>query len=259
MTIATKQLNVVKYILNKSILSDNIIELILIEYWNFLPKQLILLNWIDINNLNWSSLCENTNAVNLLLKNIDKIDWNKLSINVIKSKTFSIKNVHLSTIEQNCKIDWKLLSQNPDAIHLIEQNLDKIDWSDLSKNPNAIHLLENNKDKIDWSMLSMNENAIHLLEQNLDKVNWGILCNNYCAIPILEKNQDKIDWSELSKNDNCNAIQLLQNNLDKINWSNLSENIRVIPILKKNQDKIDWNRLSKNPSIFKIEKNPYVI
>ena len=49
MTLATKQLNIVKYILNKSILSDNIIELILIEYWDFLPKQLILLDWIDIN------------------------------------------------------------------------------------------------------------------------------------------------------------------------------------------------------------------
>ena len=48
------------------------------------------------------------------------------------------------------KIDWKNLSRNQDAIHLLEQNLDKIDWKYLSINPNAIHLLEQNIDKIDW-------------------------------------------------------------------------------------------------------------
>ena len=203
MTCATKQLNIVKNILNYTIFSENMIELILIQYWDFLPKQLILLDWIDINYLDWSSLCENTNAVNLLLKNIDKIDWNKLSINVINSKTFAIKNVHLSTIEKNCKIDWKLLSQNPDAIHLIEQNLDKIDWSSLSENPNAIHLLEKNKDKIDWSMLSMNESAIHLLENNQNKIDWEVISRNENAIHLIKDNLEKIDWQLLSMNENA--------------------------------------------------------
>ena len=47
-------------------------------------------------------------------------------------------------------INWFLLSSNPSAIHLLEQNLDKIDWEKLSGNPNAIHLLEQNLDKIIW-------------------------------------------------------------------------------------------------------------
>ena len=68
MTCATNQFNIVKKILNYTNFSENIIELILIEYWDFLPKQLILLNWIDINNLDWSSLSENKNAIHLLLK-----------------------------------------------------------------------------------------------------------------------------------------------------------------------------------------------
>ena len=68
MTCATKQFNIVRKILNYTIFSENIVELILIEYWDFLPKQLILLNWIDINNLDWSSLSENKNAIHLLLK-----------------------------------------------------------------------------------------------------------------------------------------------------------------------------------------------
>ena len=41
-------------------------------------------------------------------------------------------------------ISWYWLSRNPNAIDLIEQNLDKIDWDGLSRNPNAIHILEQN-------------------------------------------------------------------------------------------------------------------
>jgi hypothetical protein len=54
----------------------------------------------------------------------------------------------------------------------------KEDWDKLSGNPNAIHLLEKNLDKVIWGQLSGNPNAIHILEKNLDKVNWGVLsCN----------------------------------------------------------------------------------
>ena len=48
------------------------------------------------------------------------------------------------------RISWYLLSENPNAINLLEQNLDKIIWQYLSGNPNAIHLLEQNLYKIDW-------------------------------------------------------------------------------------------------------------
>ena len=34
------------------------------------------------------------------------------------------------------KVDWKELSYNPNAIHILEKNLDKVDWEDLSSNPN---------------------------------------------------------------------------------------------------------------------------
>ena len=47
----------------------------------------------------------------------------------------------------------------------------KINWFELSKNPNAIHILENNLDKVYWNYLSYNQNVIHILENNLDKIN----------------------------------------------------------------------------------------
>ena len=40
------------------------------------------------------------------------------------------------------EIDWVWLYANPEAIELLEANLENIDWRYLSKNPKAIHLLE---------------------------------------------------------------------------------------------------------------------
>ena len=64
------------------------------------------------------------------------------------------------------EIDWRILSSNPNAIHLLEKNPEKIDWDRLSGNPNAIHLLEKNIEKLERrNTLSSNPNAIHLLEK----------------------------------------------------------------------------------------------
>ena len=76
------------------------------------------------------------------------------------------------------RLNWKLLSINPAAIHLLEANLDKIDWDFLSTNSAAIHLLEANPDKIDWAELSENPAAIHLLEANQNKIEWWTLSVN---------------------------------------------------------------------------------
>ena len=59
-------------------------------------------------------------------------------------------------------IDWRILSQNPNAISLLEQNMDKIDWYHLSFNPNAIHLLEKNSNKIYLLGLVSNPNLFEL-------------------------------------------------------------------------------------------------
>ena len=56
---------------------------------------------------------------------------------------------------------------NPNAIHILEKNLDKVNWSGLSDNPNAIHILEKNLDKVDWYGLSINHN---IFEYNYKKI-----------------------------------------------------------------------------------------
>jgi len=54
------------------------------------------------------------------------------------------------------KLNWSILSSNPNAVALLRENPLQIDWTRLSRNPNAIALLKENPDKIDWSMLSKN-------------------------------------------------------------------------------------------------------
>jgi exonuclease V gamma subunit len=100
----------------------------------------------------------------------------------------------------------------------MEMEFDLDNWDMLSRNPNAIHLLEQNPEKINWEYLSGNPNAIHLLEQNPDKINWHILSMNPNAIPLLEKNIGNIDWKCLLENPNPKAIHLFdENNPDNKN------------------------------------------
>ena len=68
-----------------------------------------LLDWINIDELDWDWLSINPNAIHLLEKNMDKINWEEIS-------------------------------RNPNAIHLIEKNKDKIDWIILSRNPAIFEL-----------------------------------------------------------------------------------------------------------------------
>jgi hypothetical protein len=75
------------------------------------------------------------------------------------------------------KVNWFILSYNPNAIPILEKNIDKVDWRNLSYNPNAVHLLEKNLDKVDWWNLSYNINA-HLLLSKLDYE--GMKLNTKC-------------------------------------------------------------------------------
>ena len=69
--------------------------------------------------------------------------------------------------------------------------IDNLRWIDWCSNPNAIHILEQNLDKLEddcWLCLCQNENAIHILEQNMDKLDddcWYWLSGNPDSIRIL--------------------------------------------------------------------------
>ena len=178
-----------------------------------------------------------------------KLDWNMLSLN-----PNAIELLKADPTE----IYWNKLFKNPNpaAIELLKANPHvKIDWRYLSENPSAIELLKANHNKIDWEWLSKNPHpyAIELLKENQDKINWFYLSANPNAIELLKENYEEIDWEQLSENPN--AIELLKANLNEIFWPNLSLNPNegAIELLKENQEKIDWWNLSYNPNPAAIE------
>jgi hypothetical protein len=92
-------------------------------YTHILPYVVLppmkLLDWIDINRLDWNGLSSNINAIDLLKENTEHLDWYFLSKNPAA--------IELLLANQD-KIDWKMLSMNPhkDAIKLLSLNIDKI-------------------------------------------------------------------------------------------------------------------------------------
>jgi hypothetical protein len=61
---AIHQFNVVKSILKKTMFDENIIQIILIEYWkNLKNKRKVLVDWIKPEQLLWHNLSANPNHI----------------------------------------------------------------------------------------------------------------------------------------------------------------------------------------------------
>jgi len=195
---------------------------------------------------------KNPNAIDILAKHNNLFsmqNWEGISEN---------PNAMFLLEDRRAKIHWDSLykNPNPEIIRILEKkNPKKINWDILSMNPNVITFLEKHLDKVNWHKLSQNPNAIHILESVLqhdpDKINWNALSGNINAIHILEKYPEKINWNELSGN--INAIHILetvlQHNPEKINWAMLSENPNALHLLEKHPEKINYDRLFFNPNL----------
>lgn len=182
------------------------------------------------------------------------VAWNVLSgnkgaIDLLREKIKMEKDMPSSEyelLEDTEKINWSSLSENPEAIKLLEENRHKIVWLNLSSNhsPKAIKLL---KDQVEY------ENGLSKAQyaKLSNKISWLFLSSNPIAIEILAANKGKIKWTALSNNPK--AIDILNTNKDKIDWDVLSGNPNAIYILEANQNKINWEILSANPSIFVLK------
>ena len=181
----------------------------------------------------------------------------------------------------NKKVNWIMLSKNPEAIDILKKYPKDIVWSSLCDNTNtrAINMI---KDRIEYEkkLPPYTEHSEHPEhpepnekdEQWLYRIWWDRLCCNENPQIIemlkerieLEKNKeyyitlnvnDKIDWVQLSANKNPEAIKLLADNIEKIDWGILSGNPSAIELLKANYDKIIWRYLSINPNAFELIKD----
>jgi hypothetical protein len=240
------------------------------------------------DDIYWEDLCLNTSneAIDFLKENYRYIEWDILSVNTNpkaiallinkESEEFDLEDREFNRLEDKEKISWRNLSENPNAISLLERKWEE--EKELLRNDIKQYNLLKKKDYIiDWDVLSGNPKAIDLLRDKIEeekkipkkkfdrldhneKINWAKLSASAepKVIQLLEENPTKIDWGKLSANPK--AIKLLEENPTKINWTQLSANSKAIKLLKKelneNPENIGWYQLSKNPEAISIlDKN----
>jgi hypothetical protein len=211
--------------------------------WKFASLNINAIHLLENNldkDVDWKYISSNINAIPIIEKNMDKVNFDWLSPNINAVHLFDkyilelniytlIKNPnpnvipilekHLTTLLQikrwNAITVWRYISRYPNAMPIIEKNINNVHWQALMSNTNkkAIELLQKNLDKIQFygsSELCKNPSAMSIIEQRLDTltdVDWMILSSNPEAIPILKKNLDKVCWFSVCRNPN--AIPLI--------------------------------------------------
>ena len=174
-------------------------------------------------------------------------------------KTFVEKKT-LKSISQMFKDDeLRCLCSNPSpkAIEYLNTIDPKyLDWEMLSANPSAVTMLEQNKDKIVWYWLSQNPEAIHLLKMYPERINWTMLSANPGAFEILSSNKDKIDWNMLSSNESIECSQMCKDNIDTVSdWCYMGNNPYMADIILDNLTRVPKNEFTSNPDIRLIAKH----
>jgi hypothetical protein len=209
-----------------------------------------------INYLGKISLVGHPNFVYILEKNLNKIMDELLCHSCLCSLVYQ-KNPKLIELLE------KFMKKYPEKI---PDRHSSYFWNDLCENPFAICIIEQNLDKLSgfsWQLLAKNQNAVHIINNNLHKleeIGWRYLSENPNAIPILEKHIEKINWYNLSSNPNC--FQIFEKFPEKmelysfIDYDNFSVNLPIF--------EIDYDAIEKRCSIYKeelmqIALHPYII
>lgn len=155
-------------------------------------------------------------------------------------------------------IVWEALSENPEALDILEANPDKISFSHLSRNPNprAFELLKANPSKIDWSAMSLNTSdwAIQLLMDNPEKIVWYNLSQNRnpLALPLLQSAIDKSESRKINSffiSTNPCAVGILINHTTLIYWPAFCASASTqeqFDFIREHLDKVDWYSMSMN-------------
>ena len=135
----------------------------------------------------WRYISQNPNAMPLIDKNIDKVNWHALMSNTNKQAIELLKQNLRKVVDILYVWGCNEILHNPSAISIIEQRLDTltdVDWIILSSNPEAIPILEKNVDKVCWFSVCRNPNAIPLitkLDYKLMRINNQSFCQELVA------------------------------------------------------------------------------
>jgi hypothetical protein len=215
----------------------------------------LLLSMCDKDNDKfWLGLNHNINAIDLLKKKPNKIEYIRLITNI---NSLDIIENNIEYIDT--RLVWEYLSQNPGLCNIISKNINNnmLSWFHISRNKNAINIILENFDKIDWIGLVLNTNAIEILENNIDKINTSLLIyndnifNSTILREYIENNIYIYSLQDIIKNKSVikstKIINIIKNYLSKEEFYILSEPYNAFHsdiiyfYLIKNYNSIDWN------------------
>ena len=226
--------------------------------WKYLSKNSNAIRQLETNldKISWKYLTLIKNKIEKLKKNKDKIDYSRLVLNenaiylIIEKLTLESKltEEQYYNLDYTNKICFNGLSSNTNAIKLLKENRSRIHWGYLSENENALELIESKLTQEEQSteddfrchlssyLLSTNRNAINLLKANPDLISWAFLSENENAIDIITK-KIRYENNTMTIDNYIKLEERLENYevevIDKICWNKLSGNLNAIELIKQ--------------------------
>jgi thiol-disulfide isomerase/thioredoxin len=178
--------------------------------------------------------------------------------------------------------NFKYLSLNTSAIHMLENNIANVNWKNIAKNLNGMGLIDNNWNIIYRMPMNFRTQIIHKIIQNPNSTQLlikrfpdimavintqtykdfyiNILFKRSDIMSLLQPYYETLRYYIVKKDVNSDLFSnpttfdfiydLYLKKIIKMDWYNLSLNPspKAIAFLKKNPSEIIWATLSKNPS-----------
>ena len=209
-------------------LPKKVLQIIAKKYKKILKYE--LRDWVKdllpLRKIHNEFLSQNSNAIDFLKDNIQRINFDSLSDN---TNPYAIKLLKMNINNEN--INWNKISKNPAAIEILKENPNKIVWAYLCSNTNleAIDML---KTKVENEENLSIKTYRQKNEYSFKYINWVNLSKNPAAIEIIKFALNEEE--KILKEEGYNAKSYL-----KVSWFSLSANINAIEILSNNKDKIE--------------------
>jgi hypothetical protein len=191
-----------------------------------------LLDWINVDNLEWNLLSINPRAISLLEQYPEKINWNYIQANSNKTQLSKQIPAQMTCIthEKINKIQGLMNNLYDDDNTSLEQDQDDID---------RLHHTLGTYEVNYFVHRGRNPEDILLLQQ-------------------LELDSLKINWGSLSEENplfNANALDFLNRvpKNDNFCYMCMDPSPSMMHLLEKTRENIDWKAISINPSIFTID------
>ena len=238
-------------------------------------------------SINYKYLSQNENAMELLMNNQDKIDWDGLSANLSATEL-------LYANQEKISIHRLVDNPHPLAIKLLSENVECIrDWNALLRNPAAVSIWRQNAD---IAMLDGYHIPEHYLTSELPSpwynMGYSDPRDKFIDLFISKMDPDGFDFDALCDKDESTRInsryyywtsrtidritrkracEILLNRNPKIlkileeviypeqlHWGLLSTNPAAIEFLEKHKESrydncVCWNTIWANPAIFEEE------